>query len=328
LGKGNTGGGTSRFAVDPVNSGTVYLGTAGLGIWKTTDCGATWVHINTGEHSPTCGSQYFNGNCAQELDRGVQWNFEIDPVDPQVLYASNGYGKYSNGELKSTNGGVDWEEIWPKNSGIAGANGFSYGVAIDPKDHLHLLLTFHERPGIAESKDGGASWRMVPKWNGDGVWFLDSNVWLSTVFETSGTTTWRTSDGGATWQQVASVGSDSHAAGFLYRATNGTYYLGASGGVIRSNDGITWSAVPNTAPNVKGVIGDGTTLYASKFGVPWKAGDNLQPYETSAENDGTKWTNMPSPPMTQGSDKLGFDRDHHVLYSSQCQTGFWRVRTK
>src|SRR5690349_12435537 len=34
---------TFAFAVDHVNAGTVYVGTFENGIWKTTDCGASWV---------------------------------------------------------------------------------------------------------------------------------------------------------------------------------------------------------------------------------------------------------------------------------------------
>ena len=40
--------GTAQLVVDPQNTATVYLGTSGQGIYKSTDCGATWAHINTG----------------------------------------------------------------------------------------------------------------------------------------------------------------------------------------------------------------------------------------------------------------------------------------
>jgi len=36
---------------------------------------------------------------------------------------------------------------------------------------------------------------------------------------------------------------------------------------------------------------------------------------------------MASPGMKQGG-WLGYDADHHVLYSSNCTQGFWRVVTK
>ena len=35
------------MAVDPVNLGTVYAGTLFQGVWKRTDCGATWKVIAT-----------------------------------------------------------------------------------------------------------------------------------------------------------------------------------------------------------------------------------------------------------------------------------------
>jgi hypothetical protein len=330
LGKGNSGGGTSRFAVDPVNSGTVYLGTAGLGIWKTTDCGATWIHVNVGKDGPVCGSNGYAAVCAQDLDTGIQWNFEIDPVDPQILYANNGYGKHTLGELKSTNGGVDWEEIWPKNSGLVKPTAFAFGVQIDPADHLHLLLSFHELPGMAESKDGGKSWRMLAQWSGSqtGAWFLGRTTWLTTA-RVGGPGLWRTTDSGDTWTQVSTADSTSHSMGMLYHAQDGAYYLGAAQGIVRStDDGLTWSTIAKTGPVVKDIVGDGTTMYASKFGMPWKSGTNLQPYMTSSENDGTKWTTMPSAPMVQGADDLGYDRDHDILYASEVQSGFWRVKTR
>jgi hypothetical protein len=40
--------GTNAFAVDPNDPATVYLGTCNQGIWKRTDRGATWAHVNTG----------------------------------------------------------------------------------------------------------------------------------------------------------------------------------------------------------------------------------------------------------------------------------------
>ena len=92
-GPGNCRYGTGSFVVDP-STDAVYLGTCNMGIWKTTDCGSTWVHINTGTNGKT-------------LDTGRQWTFAIDPVDPRVLYTNSGYGAMSNGAFKSIDGGVE-----------------------------------------------------------------------------------------------------------------------------------------------------------------------------------------------------------------------------
>jgi hypothetical protein len=323
--------GTSRFAVDPVNSGTVYLGTSSLGIWKTTDCGASWVHINTGAdggsdaatHCPT--SAWTGHNCAELLDTGRQWTLVLDPVDTEVLFANNGYGAGSAGLFKSTNGGVDWYEVWPPADGVPdGTTGFVGDVRMDPENHLHLLLGFHEASGIAQSTDGGESWSVVEGWSGFGSWFIDSTTWLSAKDEGI----WRTSDSGVSWNKVANANSAGHATGFIYESKSGAYYLGSQEGVVRSEDGIDWAVIPNSGKFVKDIVGDGNTIYASSFGVCFDYGTDLKPYKTSADDDGLTWTEMDSPGFTQGADKLGYDVDHHIFYSSNCKRGFWRVRTE
>ena len=60
------------FVIDPHDTATIYLGTVGVGLFKSTDCGATWTHINTG----------MNGS---SLDPGMEGSIAIDPVDPRVL---------------------------------------------------------------------------------------------------------------------------------------------------------------------------------------------------------------------------------------------------
>jgi hypothetical protein len=82
---------------------------------------------------------------------------------------SSGYG--SNGLFKSSDGGVNWTDIWSARSQPELGKAFTYNfvnvIAIDPTDHLHRLLTFHEacltpHPAtcIAESREGGTSWRI------------------------------------------------------------------------------------------------------------------------------------------------------------------------
>jgi hypothetical protein len=67
--------GAHGLAADPNNAGTVYLGTAGLGFWKTTDCGATWLKIDTGAHQA-------------EIDSGRNWTLVYDS-DHKLLYSAN-----------------------------------------------------------------------------------------------------------------------------------------------------------------------------------------------------------------------------------------------
>jgi hypothetical protein len=341
----------TALAVDPVNSGTVYFGTSPggltnptLGIWKTTDCGANWVHVNTGTNSGTCSVERFQ--CSENLDRGRQWIFAIDPIEPQTLYVNNGYGTGDLGLMKSTDGGVNWWQMWPpcgdpqncydtKNAFAeinAAAPGFIGDVLIDPHAHEHLLINFHAdcrdvTVCFGESFDGGRSWRVV---NGDPgmgsahesrMAILDnSESWMFIAGDI-----WLTNNSGQTWRKV----SDAEGGGNIYRAKDGTYYAGALDVMWRSADnGETWAQIPDTGPIIQGLVGDGETMFVSRFaaGFPW--GENLQPYMTSPENDGLTWTPYPSPPMKQGAIAMDIDKGHNLLWSVNSEDGIWRVRIK
>ena len=323
--------GVYAFAVDPQNSGTIYLGTFAQKVWKTTDCGSTWTHISTGRNGAA-------------VDSGDNWTFVMDPTDPKVLYTNSGYG--SNTAYKSTNGGVDWDEIWPPSSKAADQvklqkiveYNFANVFAIDPFDHQHLLLTFHavcaapyNSACLAETKDGGATWRLMngdPSWNGtEGqvVYFLDnSNTW---IWASQNSGFWRTEDGGTTWKRTNEVNKEAHPQGSqIYRAKDGTFYLAASDGVSRSANGKDWTLIPDTGPLAGGLVSDGTTMYLSTAFIGGY-GKDLQPMRTAPEATGQPWTKMPSPGMKNGG-ILGYDPGHHVLYASNFDDGFFRVVVK
>jgi len=259
--------GINAFATDPQNAGTVYVGTSALGLWKTTNCGANWVHINTGK----------NG---ENIDIGRQWAVLIDPTDSKVIYTNAGYGGCAkssglctDGALKSTNGGVDWEPMWPPadTSATKGAPGSVNEPRMDPTDPHHLALGLRgqcigKSPVCwGESHDAGKTWNVIwgkPEWVG-----AKSSIWLlggpNMLLATENIGLWHTSDGGTSFDKVANEGTVGHSPGQLYIAKNGGYYFGGQNGVLRSPDGVTWSLIPNSGQFVGGVIGDGTTLYES-----------------------------------------------------------------
>src|SRR4029079_8799825 len=85
---------SSNVLVDPIHSGTIFAGTEHAGLFKSTNCGADWVKVNTGENGAM-------------LDEGTLWSITLDPSNPDTIYAGTLYA--SDSELfKSTNGGVDW----------------------------------------------------------------------------------------------------------------------------------------------------------------------------------------------------------------------------
>jgi hypothetical protein len=318
-----TQGGTFAMAVDPVHQGTLYAGTLFQGVWKSTDCGAAWTLIATGTNGA-------------DVNRGMNWTLAVDPRDPQVVYTNSGYG--SNGLFKSIDGGVNWIDVWSQRSQPALAKAFTYNfanvIAIDPADHQHILLTFHEaclspHPAtcIVESMDAGATYRIIdgePSWNGNEgqvIFFLESSsswLWGS---QTNGF--WRTGDSGASWEPIAKM-TTSHLQGSqIVRTKNGTFFAAGADGIWRSPDGKanTWKLVPDTGPIVGGLVTDGTTMFASTC---YFGGFCNPRYLHSLETDGDQWTAMASPTLSQGGN-LGYDPAHKLLYSSNLDAGLWRV---
>lgn len=313
------------FAMNPQDPATLWAGSCNQGIWKTSDCGATWEHIDTGTNGAA-------------LDAGRQWTFAIDPEDPDVLYTNSGYGAFGNGAFKSIDGGVNWEPIWPPlDPDLAGVVEYDFvaQVVMDPTDSQHLLISFHamcaaphSQACFGESEDAGVTWRLVdgePDWaGGEGqfVYFLDDrDTWL---WGSQSNGLWRTADAGASWVAVTDDEAQGHAGGQLYRASDGTFYLPVLAGILRSPDGIAWTTVENSGSVMMGMTGNGTTMWASR-GFPWDPSDDLyQPFWTSAEADGLTWTQMPSPMLSNGG-QLEYDADHHLLYSANLGAGLWRV---
>jgi hypothetical protein len=314
---GQTIFGTQAILVNPKDTTNIYVGVQDQGIYKSMDCGATWAKINTG----------MNGNI---LDTGATWSMVIDPVDPNIIYSVNGYGS-EMGLWKSTDGGVDWTQLMPADSEIAQvvSNTFTSIVAMDPTDHLHLVVSFHSgctgayAPTCqAETKDGGMNWRLFKgppptNFEGAGPMVINETTWLyGMVFDGL----WLTTDSGATWKNVTPMGTGG--SGWeMYHSPLGPYYIGGSS-VLSSPDGLTWTAIPNGGGSITAVTGSGKNLYASQ---QYSAG-----FFTASESDPSKWTQMATPgkpDMGWGAYLLAYDTDHGLLYASAQGGGLWRVVT-
>jgi photosystem II stability/assembly factor-like uncharacterized protein len=312
--------GFKGLVMDPSDPRILYLGTDCEGIYKTTDCGATWTKVSTGRNAAAVSS-------------GRNWTMLIDPVDPKVLYTVNGYGTL--GVFKSTNGGVDWDQLWSddfrKKTPYAG---FVMRLAMDPNDHQHILAAFHAPclPGacLAETTDAGANWSLMggdPSWVGSGwpgeIEFLTSTTWL---FGSQADGMWRSPDSGATWTKVSKI-SPGHLPAQLYRASDGGFFQGAANGLLYSANGTQWDVLPGSPNNTAGLVGDGKTLYIGvgfPYGYP---GADLayKPYYTVTEKAPGKLVQMDSPTMRNGGLILALDTQHHLLYAMAGVVGLWRV---
>jgi hypothetical protein len=311
--------GTNAIVIDPANTATVYLGTSSLGLWKTTDCGATWAHISTGANGA-------------KIDQGRNWSMVIDPTDSKVLYTTAGYGV--GDVFKSTNGGVDWQPMLTPDVKTVLAGGFVEKITMDPTNHLHLLASAHgactnmKNGCLAESTDGGKTWSLTnsaESWNeGDGQTMVNANTWF---FGSLFVGIWRTTNAGAAWTQVFKGNAD----GNVFIGSDGTFYnCGLGAGVLHSTDGVTWSVLPKSPPcggNSNGgamIAGDGKTMFVSNG-----SGGQLPSggwFYSSPEQSSPTWTSLRSPQsMAQGGINIAYDPDHHILYSSNYIAGMWRL---
>ncbi len=318
------------IAIDPFNPATVWLGTGNSGLYKSTNCGAagSWVKIDTGTNHAA-------------LDGGSIWSIAVDP-DPSrqgVIYVTNSYAA-NGGVWKSTNGGVDWVQL-QIGSSSALSSSFQSNVSMDAANTLHIAVTTHgAAPGysngaIAESFDGGNTWpnivAMPAAWGEEGGIYLvpgtsngTTSTWVwgtgwadgGTFVTTNSGVTWPTQDG---LSSAADALIGEHNILPLQKASNGWYYVPAKNTMLKSEDGVKWSAAWSeknyAAPSPDAFAITGSTIYA---------GSNQTLYSAPLNND-SNWTVMPNPPKLTSMDYFGFlayDSAHGILYLSTWNSVF------
>ena len=129
---------------------TYYMGTAGGGVWKTTDAGNTWKSISDG---------YFGGSIG---------SIAVSESDPNVIYVGEGEqtlrGNVSSGRgaWKSMDAGETWEFIGLPNSEHVSR------IRIHPSNPNVLYVGVignlwkpNKERGLYKSIDGGKNWKKI-----------------------------------------------------------------------------------------------------------------------------------------------------------------------
>ena len=134
----------------PTNPRIIYAGTAGGGVWKSNDTGATFNPIFE-KHAQSIGA------------------IELDPNDPDnTVYVGTGETwtrnsvSYGDGLYKSTDGGVSWKKLgFDKSERIA-------NIIVNPDDSnevyvavLGALWSDSDERGVYKSSDAGATWEQI-----------------------------------------------------------------------------------------------------------------------------------------------------------------------
>jgi len=266
------------MAINPSTPTTLYAGTDGHGVYKSTNGGSTWNFVNTG------------------LTNLVVRALALDPTTPTTLYAGT-----ESGVFKSTNGGSTWS---PVNTGLTtiftGLDLVVRALALDPTTPTTLYTSIYNG-GVFKSTNGGSTWNPA----GSGSPFVytlaldpttPTTLYAGNYFAASGIS--KSTNGGSTWNPInTGLPIDSVYALALDPATPTTLYAGTrDGSVFKStNGGSTWNPINTGLPT----DGDSvfalavaptipTTLYAGTFrsGVfkNTNGGSTWNPINTGLQN--------------------------------------------
>lgn len=282
--------------------GTILVGTAGQGILRSVDDGATWHRLGLKE--------------SIEFD-GVVRSLAVDPRDPRRIYAGA-----DSGISLSTDGGAHFTLL------DSPANGQTvWALAIDPRDSRVVFAgTGAPSRGLMfRSTDGASTWRQLdvelPQFcrgvnrprilsiavdpdDGNDVWFGVEEGGL-----------WRSRDRGDTWARVDQEGgditnSDIHAIGIIPAGAGGPkshLVLNVNSVYTSGDDGRSWTGVASrsrfdgmyytrTVMRLEGqsdtlliAIGDGTPGSRSRIYRSEDRGVNWEPTLMHAPPNSTVW---------------------------------------
>ena len=333
--------GFQNVLVDPVRPSDFYVFTNYQGVWKSIDYGVNWTKVNTGTNSDA-------------IDTGRNWAAVIDtnksrnPNTPPTLYTQCGYSTSGKmGIWKSTDGGVNWTQVWNTVYASDGVTNITsqvwtdmHGLSMDPNDSQHILAVNHGNTSggaydhnIFETKNGGQTW--VDRGNPTGhthvaVAFVTSTTWIATAegWGAGSRGSFVTNNSGGSWTSVGQMGKAHGSVQLTYLAPNGTLYLAAMEGIFKASAPyLSWTRLDSTAE--QSIIGTPNFLYAS-YG--WASLGAVSPnLRRAATGNDAAWsgtyTTTPST-MTNGAFGVAVTFNattgKYIIVSGNWLGGLWR----
>jgi len=159
----------TAIAVEPNQQNTIYAGSPGGGIWKSTDAGQNWKPL---------GDRMANMSI---------WSIAIDPNNSNIVYLGNSAGQI----MKSTNGGNSWSQIYR-------VSGTPRTILIHPNSDLIFIGT---TKALYRSTNGGANFSNVLNTRSEDVAFKPGNT---NIVYACGTSFYRSTNSGSSFNRVTS----------------------------------------------------------------------------------------------------------------------------
>jgi photosystem II stability/assembly factor-like uncharacterized protein len=245
IGPAGTGGRVAAVAGSATNPKLYYVGSAGGGVWKSSNGGQTWEPVFEKEPVASIGA------------------LTIDPVDNQTVWVGTGESNprndvsHGDGVYKTTDGGEHWTNV-----GLQGTKYVSR-IVVDPRNRNHVVVAalgdvFADSTdrGIYVTNDGGKTWKQTlyvgpesgasdlamsaqnPSVLYAGIWQFQRRPW---TFTSGGDLDglYKSTDGGESWTKLTGHGLPAGITGRIGVAVapsdgNRVY------AVIEAKDGVLW----------------------------------------------------------------------------------------
>lgn len=243
----NTGAGRLQCVrFHPSGTGTVYVGAAAGGLWKTTNGGTSWSTTTD-----------------QIASLGVS-DIAIDPISTNIMYiatgdfdgAPTGYtggDSKSVGVLKSIDGGNTWSTTgltWTTSQ-----SRFISKLLINPLNPVEVFA--FTSVGIYRTRNSGTTWSLVT-----GGYYRDGEYKpgdTTTIYAANGSNVYRSTNGGQSFSNTtfSSTGLNQIRIAVTAADPNYLYIVGTSstdafGRLVRSTNSAGTFSTMSTSPNILG----------------------------------------------------------------------------